>query len=106
LHGSRWGPTWYSTTLAQLDAQIDNQAQIAKGQMLQSNLATGEASYGEGVGYETDGGQAQAAAYRNAVTDVNNNLSNALQDHHNGSGADGGRHQFGNTRATPRFPRR
>ena len=67
-----------STTLAQMDAQIDNQAQIAKGQMMQSNLATGEASYGQGVGYETTGNAAVAQAYQGAVTDVNQNLSNAL----------------------------
>lgn len=67
-----------STTLAQMDAQIDSQAQIAKGQMISANLATGESAYGQGVGYETTGNTAVAQAYRSAVTDINTNLSNSL----------------------------
>jgi hypothetical protein len=67
-----------STTLAQMDSQIDAQAAIAKGQMIQSNLATGEAAYGQGVGYETTGNAAVTQGYRSAVTDINQNLSNAI----------------------------
>ena len=67
-----------STTLAQIDAQIESQAMQTQGQLLSNNLATGEASYKQGTDLQQQGGADTVAGYQNAVKDVNTNLSNAL----------------------------
>lgn len=67
-----------STTLAQIDAQIESQAMQTQGALLGQNLATGEQAYKQGTDLQQQGGADTVAGYRAAVTDVNNNLRNAL----------------------------
>jgi len=67
-----------STTLAQMDAQIDQQAEISKGNLLQQNLSTGEQAYQQGTGLQQTGGTDITAAYNNASQDISKNLSDAL----------------------------
>lgn len=69
-----------STTLAQVDAQIDQQAAITQGQLMSQNLSTAEQAYSQGTGLQQQGGTMATAAYNTAVSDVNTNLSNALSE--------------------------
>ena len=68
-----------SSTLSQVDSQIDQQAQISKGQLMQQNLASGEQAYGQGAGYVSQGGATTKAAYDKASADITTNLHNALE---------------------------
>ena len=67
-----------SSTLSQVDAQIDQQAMIAKGQALSQNLASGESAYKQGTDLTSQGGATTKAAYDKASADITTNLHNAL----------------------------
>ena len=67
-----------SSTLSQVDSQIDQQAEISKGQLMEQNLASGEKAYDQGAGYVSQGGTATKAAYDKASADITTNLHNAL----------------------------
>jgi len=67
-----------STTLAQMEAQLDKQADIAKGNLLSQNLTAGEAAYKQGTDLTGSGNAAIKAAYDKASADVSRNLADAL----------------------------
>ena len=67
-----------STTLAQMDAQIDKNAEITKGNLLSQNLTAGEAAYKQGTDLVGAGGAAIKAAYDKASADISRNLADAL----------------------------
>ena len=67
-----------SSTLSQVDSQIDQQAEISKGQLMEQNLASGEKAYDQGAGYTLQGGAYAKAAYDKASADITSNLHNAL----------------------------
>jgi hypothetical protein len=48
------------------------------GQLLQANLATGQNAYKQGTDLQAQGGRITKAAYDKAVSDVNQNLQNAI----------------------------
>jgi hypothetical protein len=70
------GPNVDSSTLAQYYAQIDQKADITKGQLIQQNLASGEQELGAGVTTEQQG-QAQISAGYKVATDA---AQTAFQD--------------------------
>ncbi len=72
------GPNVDSSTLAAGIQQIQEQAGIAKGQLLQQNLATAENEYGIGTQQQAAAFQAINAGYQSAVTDAQQSFEDAI----------------------------
>jgi hypothetical protein len=75
-----------STILASAYANIDNQASITKGQLLQQNFSTGTAAYDEFLKGTQEGNSILETATKTADTTLNSELQAALSAFGTGSG--------------------
>ena len=67
-----------SSTLAQYDAQIDQQASITRGQLVQQNLTSGEGELGQGTNLQQQGQADIQAGYKVATDAAQTAFQNAM----------------------------
>ena len=67
-----------STTYQEMSAKIDQNAMLARQQMLAGYQTSGQQTYGLGEAQQTAGQTEIATAYANAQTEIDQNLKNAL----------------------------